>query len=184
MLNENHLGKRMIPLLLSAGLILADQLSKLWILSSIPLNTVGHQVGGGDFLRIIHVRNLGMAFSLGAGMPDWLRVVVFIVIPLSMLIALGFYLVLSREPSTFQRWILAGIIGGGLGNQIDRIFRPLGVVDFIDVKFYGLFGLERWPTFNIADSTVVICAILLGLNLLFGLGEGKKHEKELGGIRE
>ena len=39
-----------------------------------------------------------------------------------------------------------GIVGGGLGNLVDRFFRKEGVVDFIDVKFYGLFGLERWPT--------------------------------------
>jgi signal peptidase II len=60
-----------------------------------------------------------------------------------------------------QRWVLCGIVGGGIGNVIDRIFRPEGVVDFVSVKFYGLFGLERWPTFNVADSSVVVCAILL-----------------------
>ena len=41
-----------------------------------------------------------------------------------------------------------------------------GVLDFIDVKFWGLFGLERWPTFNVADSAVVVCGILLMLSLL------------------
>lgn len=58
------------------------------------------------------------------------------------------------------------ILGGGVGNIIDRIFRPLGVVDFIDVRFYGLFGLERWPTFNIADSAIVVGGILLIISLL------------------
>ena len=56
---------------------------------------------------------------------------------------------------------VCGIVGGGIGNLIDRFFRPEGVVDFIDVKFYGLFGMERWPTFNVADSAVVVCGILL-----------------------
>jgi signal peptidase II len=60
-----------------------------------------------------------------------------------------------------------GIIGGGFGNLIDRFFRPDGVVDFIDVKFYGLFGLERWPTFNVADSAVVVCGSLLFISMLF-----------------
>jgi signal peptidase II len=44
---------------------------------------------------------------------------------------------------------------------IDRIFRPQGVVDFLSFKFYGLFGYERWPTFNLADASVVVCAVLL-----------------------
>ena len=67
----------------------------------------------------------------------------------------------SNDFTKLQRWAIAGIVGGGIGNLIDRIFRPEGVVDFIDVKFYGLFGMERWPTFNVADSAVVVCGILL-----------------------
>ena len=59
-----------------------------------------------------------------------------------------------------------GIAGGGLGNLIDRFFRAEGVVDFIDIKFFGLFGLERWPTFNVADSAVVICGILLVISFI------------------
>jgi signal peptidase II len=67
----------------------------------------------------------------------------------------------TDELSTVQRWALCGIVGGGLGNLIDRIWRPEGVIDFMSVKFYGLFGLERWPTFNVADSSIVVCGILL-----------------------
>ena len=55
---------------------------------------------------------------------------------------------------------MAGILGGGIGNIIDRIFRPEGVVDFISVKFYGILGFDRWPTFNIADASVVVCVFM------------------------
>ena len=55
---------------------------------------------------------------------------------------------------------------GGLGNYVDRIFRPAGVVDFLDFKFFGIFGLERWPTFNVADATVVVTGILLFISFL------------------
>ena len=65
-----------------------------------------------------------------------------------------------------QRWAICGIVGGGIGNLIDRFFRAEGVVDFIDVKFYGLFGFERWPTFNIADASVVVCGVLLVLSFV------------------
>ena len=72
----------------------------------------------------------------------------------------------SSEPTTLQGWVLCGIAGGGIGNVLDRIFRPEGVVDFISVKFYGLFGYERWPTFNVADASVVVCAILLVISTI------------------
>jgi signal peptidase II len=58
------------------------------------------------------------------------------------------------------------MIGGGLGNYMDRIFRPEGVVDFLDFKFYGLLGMQRWPTFNLADMTLVVSAILLFISFL------------------
>jgi len=73
---------------------------------------------------------------------------------------------------------VAGIIGGGLGNLIDRIFRPQGVVDFISVNFYGFLGFSRWPTFNIADSSVVVCGILLFLSVAFP----KTRKKEVIGV--
>ena len=151
------------PVILLLGVILADQLTKLWIVKSIPLNTVGWQMWGG-FFRIIHVRNLGIAFSMGNGLPDFFRSLLFIILPLAVLLLLFVFYLRERSMSTLQGWAVAGIIGGGLGNIIDRIFRPAGVVDFLDVKFYGLFGLERFPTFNVADASVVVCGILLILS--------------------
>ena len=53
-------------------------------------------------------------------------------------------------------------------------FRSEGVVDFIDVKFFGIFGMERWPTFNAADSFIVCCGIGLGVNLIL---QGIKQKK-------
>ena len=102
-----------------------------------------------------------MAFSLMDGLQAPWRGLLLVALPLVLVGAVLVFYLRSREPSLFQRWVLCGIVGGGLGNLIDRILRPQGVVDFISVKFYGLFGFERWPTFNIADSSVVVCAILL-----------------------
>ena len=56
---------------------------------------------------------------------------------------------------------------------MDRLFRVRGVVDFIDVKFYGLLGFDRWPTFNLADSTVVVAGILLIVSYFRMSGKGK-----------
>jgi signal peptidase II len=83
----------------------------------------------------------------------------------------------SDEFTQLQRWAAAGIIGGGLGNIIDRIFRPDGVVDFVSVRLYGLFGFERWPTFNVADSSVVVCCIILLISILI-TPQKPKEKKE------
>ena len=70
-----------------------------------------------------------------------------------------------------------GIVGGGIGNLIDRAFRAEGVVDFIDVKFFGIFGLDRWPTFNVADSSIIICGILLAITFIISIKKEKSTEK-------
>ena len=159
-MSELRLQKRLQPLILSVIIILLDQLTKLLIVRMIPYRTVGFSLWN-DFFRLIYVKNTGVAFSLGDQLPNLLRVVLFIVIPLGILVYLAFHLVRSREESGFQKFCLAGIVGGGLGNLIDRAFRPDGVVDFLDFRFYGLFGMERFPTFNVADSSIVVCGILL-----------------------
>jgi len=89
------------------------------------------------------------------------------VLPLLVLCLLVWYYLSSDDFTRLQRWAVAGILGGGIGNILDRIFRPDGVVDFISVKFYGIFGFERWPTFNVADSSVVVCCILLFVTIIF-----------------
>ena len=151
---------KLLPLILTVAVIILDQITKVLVCRYIPVNTIGTQFFG-DFLRIIHVRNPGVAFSFGARWSDAARRVAFSVIPVIVLgIVLGIYF-RNQEFTKLQRWAICGVIGGGFGNIIDRIFRPAGVVDFIDVKFYGLFGLERWPTFNVADSAVVVCGIML-----------------------
>ena len=76
------------------------------------------------------------------------------------------YYLRTNDLSRFQRWLLAAVFGGGLANMVDRVFRPRGVVDFVDVKFYGLFGMERYPTFNVADSSVVVAGLLLLVSFL------------------
>ena len=168
MSQKNSISKR--PFLLTTVIVLFDQISKILIVASIPQGRIGASFFG-DFLRIIHVRNLGVAFSLGHNLPDSLRSIVFILIPLAGLILLGFFYFKTRELSAFQRWALAGILGGGIGNLIDRVLRSSGVVDFVDVKFYGIFGLSRWPTFNIADASIVVCGILFMISLFLGVKE-------------
>jgi signal peptidase II len=153
---------KMKPFMLTAIVLLLDQLSKAIIAINWPISGFPPIAAfGGDLFWIIHVRNKAIAFSLGQGIPDAFKLVLFIIFPLIVLGLLVWYCLKSNEFTKLQRWALAGVIGGGLGNLIDRIFRPEGVVDFLSVKFFGIFNLDRWPTFNIADSSVVVCGILL-----------------------
>ena len=166
--------ERGLPLILAGAVILLDQLSKAIIAVNWPINTMIADVFGNDFLHIYHVRNKLIAFSLGGGIPESMRPLAFVILPLVVLVILTLYYLGSNDFSRLQRWAVAGILGGGIGNLIDRIFRPEGVVDFISVKFYGLFGFDRWPTFNIADSSVVVCCILLFISIIIS----PKKEKE------
>ena len=160
------LKNKLIPFFLAVFVIAADQITKILVVKNIPLYSIKFSFFE-DFLRIVHVRNKAIAFSIGNTLPEEFRAVVFSVLPLLVLVLLIIYILRTDDVSMPQRWFLAGIIGGGLGNLVDRFFRPTGVVDFIDVKFFGIFGLERWPTFNIADSSIVVCGILLFISLFW-----------------
>lgn len=165
------------PISLAAIVIILDQITKILVMKNIPLYTIGASFGD-DFLRIVHVANTGVAFSVGATWSDTARRFLFSLIPL---IVIGIVVVIyfrNNYWTKLQRWAIMGIVGGGLGNLIDRFFRAEGVVDFIDVKFYGLFGLERWPTFNVADSAVVVCGILLVISFIVTFVQESKVEKK------
>lgn len=165
--------KKLLPFILTGLVILADQITKAIIVALIPVYTVGANIFG-DLLRIVHVANTGVAFSLGDSMPLAIRRILFAIIPLIVIVLVIVVYFRNDEFNSVQRWSICGIIGGGIGNIIDRFFRAEGVVDFIDVKFFGIFGLERWPTFNVADAAVVVCGIILIVSFLVTIYKEKK----------
>ena len=165
--------KKLLPFILTGLVILVDQITKTIIVALIPIYTVGANIFG-DLLRIVHVANTGVAFSLGDSMPLAIRRILFAIIPLIVIILVIVVYFRNDEFNSVQRWSICGIIGGGIGNIIDRFFRAEGVVDFIDVKFFGIFGLERWPTFNVADAAVVVCGIILIVSFLITICKEKK----------
>jgi signal peptidase II len=164
---ENGKKKLLIPFSLTGIVIILDQISKAFIAANWPQGTLIKDLFNNEFLILYHVRNKAIAFSIGNNVPQQFRLALFVIIPIAVLLFLVWYYFKTVEFSQLQRWAIAGIIGGGMGNIIDRLFRPDGVVDFISVKFYGLFGMDRWPTFNLADSSVVVCCIILLLTMLF-----------------
>ncbi len=162
--------RRFLPFILTATIIVADQISKALVLRFIePFRLTRDSVSViGDFVTFIRTQNLGVAFSIGQSWPPIARRILFIILPLIVIVVAGYYLINGRDLTRLQRWALAGIMGGGLGNMLDRIFRVDGVVDFILVNMYGFLGQSYFPVFNVADSSVTICGILLVALLVFG----------------
>lgn len=173
---NKDLKSKLLPFTLTVVVVVLDQITKMLVVNNIQPYTIGASFFG-DFLRIIHVSNTGVAFSVGATWSETLRRLCFSLLPLIIIgIVMAIYF-RNNEWTKLQRWAIMGIVGGGLGNLIDRFFRAEGVIDFIDIKFYGLFEMQRWPTFNIADSAVVICGILLLISFIISIKEDKKQSK-------
>lgn len=167
-MNMSKTNCRFKPFILSAVLVAVDQLTKYLVVENIEIGSIKYRWFN-DFIWICHVRNTGVAFSIGDGLDSFFRLMLFIILPIIVLTLIALLIASKKSPlSCLQKYFVAGIFGGGIGTLIDRIFRfELGVVDFISVKFNGFFGLERWPTFNISDSCVVVFVILFALSVLF-----------------
>jgi signal peptidase II len=157
---------RRLPWLLgiSALIILADRVSKVWVTAHVPFAGAIPVIPG--FLRITHWTNDGAAFSLFAdtASPVLVR---RLLIGFSMAAALAVLIALVRtgERFTLTTVALALILAGALGNGHDRIFYG-SVTDFIEVHIFGY----HWPDFNIADSSVVTGACMLMLDSLLPKG--------------
>jgi signal peptidase II len=166
-------------LILSAVIVFADQFSKL-LVKGIAIPSLGVSIGGmvygtskpiiGDFFRLTYIENPGMAFGIDIGGKLF-----FSLFSIVASAAILIYLYRVRNEQLGFRVAIAMILGGAVGNLIDRVFygvifdeAPLfygKVVDFFDVDFFNvnLFGyhLSRWPVFNIADACVTIGVLLL-----------------------
>lgn len=166
-------------LILSGIIVLADQISKLFV-KGVSLPSLGISLDGlpygssrpvlGSFLRITYIENPGMAFGIDIGGKLF-----FSLFSILASVAIFFYLYRAREDSLGLRISLAMILGGAIGNLIDRVFygvlfgtSPIfygRVVDFLDLDFFNIdilgYRLSRWPVFNVADAAVTIGVILL-----------------------
>jgi len=154
---------------LAAVVLLLDQLVKIIIKINLPLYD-SRQVFG-DFFLLTHVRNTGAAFSISLGDPSFNRIF-FIVMTI---FAIGFVLYLIYKSTTkLQRIALSMILGGALGNFVDRVLFGY-VTDFFDMDFPDII-MQRWPVFNIADSSIVVAMGLMILDMLINRHPESKKE--------
>jgi signal peptidase II len=163
-LSDSTFSKRRAPawpwLLVSLSVILADQFSKWLVRQDLPLNS-SHPVT--RFFNLVYIHNPGAAFSFLAGQPGWQR---WFFTALSLAAsALIVWLLLRHRGKTLFSLALAFILGGALGNVIDRVLWGK-VTDFLDF-YITLNGQQwHWPAFNLADSAIFVGAALLILDEL------------------
>ena len=139
-----------VGLPVAAAVIAADQASKWAVHDALwdPLR----QIEVTAFFNLVPVQNRGISFGLmqSEGAGTW------VIVGVALAIAAGLGIWLSRTRQLWPAWGLGLIIGGAIGNVIDRV-RLGWVVDFLD--FHG--GGHHWPAFNIADAAICVGVFML-----------------------
>jgi signal peptidase II len=147
----SSLTSRGTAVTVATGVVLLDQLTKWWVVRTLPGEPI---ILIEDFLQLRYFTNKGAAFSMLEGSGS--------IIALVAIVASVFIVVVSGKLDIRREAVALGLVlGGAVGNLIDRVFRGEGlldggVVDFVDFSFF--------PAFNVADAAITIGA---GLALLF-----------------
>ena len=151
--------------LFAAGIVAVDQFTKFVVLENIALYEKVPFLPG--FIGFTYVQNTGAAFSSFEG-QQWLFALIFVVFTVLLLWE---YFKKPMPFSKLERWCIAAIYGGGLGNMIDRV--RLGyVVDMIETEFI------TFPVFNVADCFITCGSIALIVSLIFFNKAFWKDEKK------
>jgi signal peptidase II len=152
--------KRFAPyLVLLSAVVVLDQITKAILVRSLPLHEYVPLIDG--FLSLSHVRNRGAAFGVLSNASLPYQPVLLSALSLAALLAIVYYFVRLPPAARLPRLALALVLGGAVGNLIDRI--RLGyVVDFIHVYWRQ----HAWPDFNVADSAITVGVVLLILDIL------------------
>ncbi len=143
----------------AALVVLFDQLTKYFIAATMRLHSSIPVIDG--FFDITYVRNPGAAFGFLATAPPVFRAVFFIAVTVAAILLILYYIRRYSSGDPRLTWCLALILGGAVGNLIDRV-RFGDVIDFLDVYV----GTHHWPAFNVADSAISVGAVLLLIELM------------------
>jgi|TARA_Y100000031_G_scaffold156291_1_gene210275 signal peptidase II len=152
---------KMIFFLAAVLVTIADQLTKIWVQSYAE----GYTIFRTEFFQFAHSRNTGAAFGLFQDHSFVLAIVALFAAFTILLFTLFFWHQLSIFGNTLGRTALGLMLGGTIGNLIDRL-RFGSVTDFIDFRV--------WPSFNVADAAITVGAILFAYSLIFST-RAEKH---------
>jgi signal peptidase II len=145
---------------LTGLVILVDQVTKLYVMQTMRLHESVPIIP--NLFSLTYIRNPGAAFGLLAGSSNTFRMVFFGLTSIFALGLLGTILLRMPEREWMGRLSVAGILGGAIGNLIDRL-RYGEVIDFLD--FY--IESYHWPAFNVADSAITVGVTLLIIHFMF-----------------
>ncbi len=149
-----------------AGMIVAfDQITKILVLSKFRLGESTVVIE--NFFNLTFVKNYGAAFGFLSQSHPQFREIFFLTMPPVAMVVIGILLRSAQDKDRIQIYALSSILGGALGNYIDRL-RFRYVVDFLDFHWFNQYS---WPAFNIADSAIVIGVSILMIQMFL---EGRK----------
>jgi len=145
-------------IVLAAFIFVTDIITKIWAYYQLRGNQPIEVIPG--FFRFAYAENTGIAFSLFQDQSGLLNIL--IPIAFIILLILIFKMFKSGAVDTWYLTFFGLIIGGSLGNILNRMYNGF-VVDFFD----AYIGQYHWPTFNVADSALTVGAVILAIKLLF-----------------
>jgi signal peptidase II len=164
--NRSQSNRRDIYLGVIAILVIAaDQITKYIINTNIAYGDVWRDLG---FFQIVNVRNTGASFGIFSQHINFIITVVFVEIAIILLFIVLLRYRLAFMENMLMRTGIGLVLGGAIGNQIDRIAHGY-VTDFLDFKF--------WPVFNVADMSAVIGTIIIAYCILFRSGMIKRKNE-------
>jgi len=165
-------------LLLSLAVLVLDQWSKAWVEAELPLHSPEPVIPG--LLNLTHVQNTGVAFGLFAARGRVAVTAALAAVGLLALVVVGMYFLRTPDRERLTLAGLALILGGAVGNLIDRISTG-AVTDFID--FY--YGTYHWHTFNVADTAITTGIGLMAIEVFRSReGEGENGSESESGLDE
>lgn len=154
-------------LILSAAILLVDQITKLLVLHYLRPYQQIHLL---PVLNLTLLLNRGAAFSFLAGAGGWQQ---WMFVAIALGFSMGIIFWLRRLPPRGRAWLAAGlalIVGGALGNALDRVWQGF-VIDFIQVHYATVW---YFPAFNVADSSITVGAVIVIIDSLFRPGRERR----------
>ena len=136
--------------------IILDQMTKWWILTSVM--TPPQRIPVTGIFNLVLVYNRGVSFGLLGGAPSWATAALIV---FALLLSMALCIWMWRADSLLLGTALGFVVGGALGNVIDRFLHG-AVVDFLDFHAAGY----HWPAFNVADSAITIGVVILIIDSL------------------
>jgi signal peptidase II len=161
---------RKYHIIIASLVVLLDRMSKWLVAQRITLHDSIDVVPG--FFRLTHVQNQGAAFGLFSDSPSEWKVAMLILFSVAALTVVSALLWKNGNAMNTTAIALSLVFGGALGNLWDRVSSGR-VIDFLDIYL----GSHHWPAFNVADSAIVVGALLLLSEIFLAPQEEKASEQ-------